>query len=338
MNTRTLLVAVTVIAAAYGCGRDTSSLTEPGSTSPTGAPQLAVASNTWIKRADLLSNQQSSMAAATLTNSSGQSVVYVIGGVNATGGSYSKVVAYDAATNTWRKKAPLHAARYWTNGAALINGKIYVSGGKQANRIYVSSLYVYHPATDSWTQKRDMPAPGFRGVSGAINGKLYVLTYCEQEECFPPVRQAFFRYDPATDHWSTLPIPPGYHAMGFGGVIGGKLYVAGGISSKQLDVYDPITNKWTTKAPLGSPRWDGAGTVSSGKLYVLGGLRAGADETITLARATSVYDPTTNTWTNKARLPWARLDFAASRVVINGTARVEAVGGPAPGNNVQFIP
>ena len=126
--------------------------------------------------------------------------------------------------------------------------------------------------------------------------------------------------------------------MGFGGVIGGKLYVAGGISSKQLDVYDPITNKWTTKAPLGSPRWDGAGTVSSGKLYVLGGLRAGADETITLARATSVYDPTTNTWTNKARLPWARLDFAASRVVINGTARVEAVGGPAPGNNVQFIP
>lgn len=55
-------------------------------------------------------------------------------------------------------------------------------------------------------------------------------------------------------------------------------------------------------------------------------------------RTTTVYDPAIDSWTNKAPMPTARSRIAASRVVVNGKARLEVVGGPGPGNNLAFIP
>lgn len=52
----------------------------------------------------------------------------------------------------------------------------------------------------------------------------------------------------------------------------------------------------------------------------------------------SVYDPATDTWRERAPLPTVRRDLGASRVVVNGEPRIEAVGGARPGNNVQYGP
>jgi hypothetical protein len=37
-------------------------------------------------------------------------------------------------------------------------------------------------------------------------------------------------------------------------------------------------------------------------------------------------------------MPTLRLGIAATRVVLNGKARIEVVGGPKPGNNLQYLP
>jgi hypothetical protein len=71
---------------------------------------------------------------------------------------------------------------------------------------------------------------------------------------------------------------------------------------------------------------------------VIGGLQRNADGTITQVRTTSVYDPATNAWTNRAPMPTMRSRFSASRVVLNGMARIEVVGGSRPGNNLQYMP
>ncbi len=71
---------------------------------------------------------------------------------------------------------------------------------------------------------------------------------------------------------------------------------------------------------------------------MIGGYRRNVDGTITEVRTTSVYDPATNTWTNKAPMPIASASLAASRVVLNGKPRIEVVGGNRPGNNVAYIP
>lgn len=337
MTRKLPLVALTLGAFALASCRDT--LTTPTETeaepSPT-TPAFAVASNSWVTRADM-PLERSGLATAVVTNASGQSILYAIGGKTRTGGSLSRVQAYNVATNTWSWKAPLPIPLYWTNGVGVIGGKLYISGGLSQYNGYQPVLFVYDPATNTWTRKRDMPNTTFRGVTGVMKDKLYVLTGCAQEDCseYDPV--AFYRYDPVTDQWTSLPEPSSGHEWGMSGVIAEKLYVTG--TTRQLDVYDPATNQWTTRAPMPLRRWLGAGVHLSGKLYVIGGFQENADGSITAGvRTTSVYDPSTNSWTTKAPLPNARADIAARRVVLNGQARIELVGGSPPGNNLAYIP
>jgi len=326
------------------------------------AVSQAVASGHWIRRADMWSVERWDLALAAVPNAAGESIVYAIGGRSATGAPLGKVMAYNVATNTWTLKRSLPVPLQAPNQAAVIKNKIYVSGGCQTVSCSYdppsSRLYVYDPATDTWTRKQDMPGvrdvsgellfSGTSGVSGVIAGQLYTLSQCyygdspQFYECRPSL---FFRYNPASDRWTALPRPSATYTAG--GVIEGKFYVVGGVRdpySGQLtmrtEVYDPATNRWTPKAPppegLGSL---GASTVLEGELYVIGGrLVHPPDGPIDTLRTVRAYNPGTNAWTTKAPLPNPGWRFAATKVFLDGEARIEIVGGSRPGNNVQYVP
>jgi N-acetylneuraminic acid mutarotase len=246
-----------------------------------------------------------------------------------------------------------------TNGAAAINGKIYISGGCRDRKCFypTNALYMYDPARDVWTQKREIPPDSSNGpdgenhyadgngVSGVINGKLYVVSGCFENDSekgyFESCSPLFFRYNPATDRWLQLPSPfavPEY-APTIGGVIDGKFYVMTS-NAVYFAVYDPATNRWTPLNALGGgPRYGAASAVVGGKLYVFGGWRydtsTGARDTL----ATTVrYDAATRTWVQRADLPGPRTGIAASRIFLNGKARIEVVGGSGTGNNLQYTP
>ena len=300
-------------------------------------PALAVASNTWITRANLPNIEREGLATAVVPNASGQSILYAIGGRSiSTRGSLGKVQAYNATTNTWSDRASLPIAAYWTNGAGVIGGKIYISGGETRDKFFRNELHMYNPTTDTWTRKRDMPGVTWGGITGVINNQLYVLTCVDEDLCWQHSHLVLYRYNPATDQWAQLSVTPVGLGFPMGGVIGGKLYATGGPSGGLL-VYDPATNGWTSKASLPGRRWNGAGVALAGKLYILGGFEQDGDD-FRLVRKTSVYDPATNTWSNKAVMPTHRRHFSASRVVVDGQARIDAVGGVRPGNNLQYTP
>jgi N-acetylneuraminic acid mutarotase len=313
---------------------------------PSSDPSLAAAAaGSWITRAEV-PQQRSGFASTALTDASGHSVVYVIGGKNSDGFVPPTVQAYNVATNSWSTKAPLPTGVYATNGTGIINGKIYVSGGLKTRRDFVSdALYKYDPVSNSWIRKSVLPAPGFNGVTGVINNQLYILTGCGAGvACYPSVPLAFYRYNPATNQWANLPNPTSAHEQGMSGVIGGKFYVVGGKDQlNRLEVYDPSTNSWTTKAsmPLGqfaaAGRWAGAGAALGGKLYVIGGFQRDVDRSITAVRTTNVYNPATNSWTTVAPMPVGQGGDAASRVVVGGQARIEVIGESSP-SNLQYIP
>ena len=354
----TFLVFVALVLAAAGCRDGATSLAEPTTAQLASASELAVASNTWVTRKDLETEQYTDFATATVTDASGRSVLYVIGGRAGnlspfTESGLAKVRAYDVATNRWTVRASLPEQLHSTNGAGVINGKIYVSGGVRRAKYYRDAFYMYDPATNTWASKRRLPITGFKGVSGVIDGKLYVATSCHwQEDCSyyddyrPPTGHTdlwLFRYDPLTDAWTELAIPPGLFGsgglgtMGMGGTIGGKFYVGNGQSNVLL-VYDPVTNTWTEKATPRALRIGAAFTTLGARLYMVGGVRVNADGTNSEVRATNAYDPATNTWSNLAPLPTSRSWTAANRVVVNGVQRIELVGGARPGNNLQYIP
>jgi N-acetylneuraminic acid mutarotase len=311
---------------------------------PASAPDLAVASNTWATRAALPGTERVGLTTAEVRNAAGQSVAYAIGGRSLTGGSLGRVQAYNVATNTWSEKAPMPIAAYSTNGAAVIDGKIYVSGGVTRDKFFRREFHMYDPATDTWTRKQDMPEQTWGGLTGVIGGKMYVLTCIVEEDCYIDFRPLqLFRYDPATDQWTELASSPLQQRHPMGGFIGGKLYATGATppiagSNGVLSVYDPSTNQWASRTPLAPGRQPGASVTLGAKLYVIGGSNVNPDGGLTQVRTVSVYDPATDRWTERAPLPADRAGFSATKVVRDGQARIEVVGGPRPGNNLQYTP
>ena len=257
---RTSLCLLAGFALVAACGDETTQ-PNPVDEQPT-TTTAQVTSDSWLTLANMPANR-TNLAVATVTNAAGQSVVYAIGGLTPTGGPSAKVTAYNVATNTWTFRRPLPQALAGSSGTGVIDGKIYVSGGysDRGGDFPGTSLYMYDPAANTWTQKSGIPrvdgTAGDRyygmgnGVTGVISGKLYVVSGCftswepwgYYEDCSP----LFFRYNPATDRWVTLPRPfTDEQTVGpsVGGVIGGKFYVMASLGLQaRLAVYDPATNQ-----------------------------------------------------------------------------------------------
>jgi N-acetylneuraminic acid mutarotase len=291
------------------------------------APGPAVNSNTWLMRRNFPS-YWADLSTATVSNAAGESIVYAIGGSTATGACLGRVRAYNVTTDTWRSRADLPVALCGLNGAGVINGKIHVSGGVRSSgqKERVASLFVFDPATNVWTQKRDMPEAGSSGITGVMQGKLYVVTVNKSGVA------NLFRYSPTTDRWSRLPSTDYWWLGGGGGVINGKLYLI----AQAVKVYDPSINRWTTKGPLPGDL-HGSSVVLGGQLYIFGAdTRSGSEQP-----GIFVYDPVSNAWTRKSLLATLKDSYnihAGTRVFLNGQPRVEVIGGGPSGNNLQYIP
>jgi N-acetylneuraminic acid mutarotase len=250
-------------------------------------------------------------------------IIYVAGGEGSNLHETPTLQAYNAATNTWTTLADMPAGRYAGDGAAVINGQLYVPGGwdNTYSRLPHPELFVYEPGTNTWASRASMPHLSAGGVSGAINGKLYVTT---PDNGYSGYRNFLDVYDPVSDSWSSLAPTPHVYQNPAGGVIGGKLYLASGYDGSSwtnvLDVYDPATDTWTAKAPMPTAAVaQAAGAVIGGKLYVVGGRDAAGNAIGTV----ELYDPATDSWSSEPAMPTARIGLAAG--VVNGV--LYAVGG-----------
>jgi Kelch motif len=284
------------------CSEDRGPTQPESGTEPASAGSLAasLAPNTWTLKAP--GPAEIGISAGVVPDASGQSIVYVLGGTDGAGSSGAAVGIYKIGTNTWSGKNSVGESVdvYNSNGVGRIGNTLYISGGDSylgGSGHIDGSFSAYNPATNTLTDKPLVPKVTASGVTGVIDGKLYVLPgrcstdyygsspyYCVSE----PIR-TLFRYSPTTNTWTWKRPAPHYHANGAGGVINGKFYVTGG-TDRALDRYDPATDTWTTLAPLptaGAAR----GAVLQGKLFVVVRTATG--------RRAYAYDPATNTWSSK---------------------------------------
>ncbi|HEX3235939.1 MAG TPA: hypothetical protein VHR41_17225 [Gemmatimonadales bacterium] len=312
--------------AVLSCGEDTTP-TQPGSTDDQiSAATASTASNSWTDKAARPGESLYGFVGGVAPNSAGQSILYTFGGVNDEGGSGFPIQAYNAATNSWSTKTS-EVYMYDLNGVAKIGSKLYFSGGRShdgtGDTPSVPTTWAYDYTNDRLTRKADMPKATSEGVTGVIDGKMYVLPgfcdgtgwpfpgYCDHSA----IRQ-LFRYDPVNNKWGALRSCPHYHPFGAGGVINGKFYVAGGLGTAALDVFDPATDSWSPLAPVPTAG-RAIGTILGQKLYVIT-----ASDSHTYA-----YDPGTNTWKARAPYPSAGLPLALGRVALDGRNYLVGVDG-----------
>ena len=346
MRTTTVLSAGVAVALLACTSENGPTEPEASGTMAPADPTVAAAVNIWRERGPHRFGSVRGVSVGVLANPAGQSVVYGFGGCDVDGGDFGQctddnISIYNVATDSWTFDDEASMGNvHSSNGVGTIGGKLYSSGGYpflHAIDGLSNSLSAYDPAAGRVTWLADMPKYTAEGVTGVINGKLYVLpgicdtsrwpqpAYCEHE----PIRR-LYRYDPATNKWGARRSAPHFHRSAAAGVIGGKFYVVGGFNDFQpvadLDVYDPATDTWTTRAPI--PKAGRAiGTALGGKLYVVVGVDA------------YVYNPGTNRWS--AIADPTRGHDGVVRVVINGKPKLLAVGlGSAddPNNTEVYTP
>jgi N-acetylneuraminic acid mutarotase len=264
----------------------------------------AAASGFWIRRADFGGNERNGATAF-----SAGSYAYVGTGFVGADSSYSRDFwEYNPSSDTWSRKTDLPAQGRWGAVAFSIAGKGYVTSGailvSPTQRGWDQALWEYNPLTDNWTRKADFAGQGRDGaVAFSVGSKGYVAL---GKGATGPLRD-LWEYDPTANTWTRkadFPGIPRNDAIGFS--IGTKGYVGTGEGLSSPFVYndfweyDPSTNTWTRKADFpGTPRAGAVGFSTSSKGYIGTGYDAGANYT-NLTNDFWEYDPTTNTWTQKA--------------------------------------
>lgn len=230
-----------------------------------------------------------------------QGRLYFIGGDIRFPVSAGEVQMYDAASNSWSRKAdmPTHRISF---GAATINGIIYVAGG-QTGYDPLGTLEAYDPATDRWTAKAPMPTPRkFVGVFD-LGGLLYVVGGIESNS---ETSRAVEVYDPANNSWTIKnPLPIDGYGMAVVAARG-TIYLLGGqagagdYTSRVLE-YDRTSDSWTQKKFMPVATGGSPGAASLGDLiYFIGGATDG------YTSQNLAYDPRNDTWSNRASMPTAR--------------------------------
>ena len=342
-----LLGCIAIAVALAGCN-DEAPPTGPSMAPGDRSQVMAVTSNIWQERAKMPSDRRY-VTTATVDNPSGGSFLYAIGGqsMNSTqrcSGGLSKVQAYDGNSNTWSTKAPLPLPLQFSL-AGVINGKIYVAGGCSGAWL-ADGLWEYDVGTNRWTAKASAPISLPNPGGSVVGGKLYVFDQCSWDACnwdFNATgreRYTFFGfYDPATNRWTRLPLPPVGVWPIAGATFTGKLYFL--YYDGQVHIYTPTTGAWTTGAPRSERdlMWATAAVVT-GKWYVVGQQYTSTGRVG--ANFLSVYDPAANTWVKRATPPAEYISGwngpGAGRLWAGGVARLELVGGSRPDNNWQYTP
>jgi hypothetical protein len=149
---------------------------------------------------------------------------------------------------------------------------------------------------DTWTTLEPMPTAETGLGTAVVKGKIYVIG-----------KEINYEYDPDADTWTPrTPMPTPRSSFGVA-VCQDKIYCMGGYTSGWEfginEVYDPSTDMWETRTSMPTSRTEVVANEVDGKMYVMAGYTFPHPSFPTLCNKTEVYDPVTDSWTEKAQMP-----------------------------------
>lgn len=173
---------------------------------------------------------------------------------------------YNSQTGNWHRIATMPNPVSHA-GSTVVGDDIWIVGGfENWPRINTTDVQIYHTKTNTWSMGPSLPAPRNTACVEHIANKIYVF--------------GGFRFDP-NDFSNEEDIP----------------------ETLVLDLDEP-GNGWQSLANFPVPRNHMGSAVVAGKIYALGGQQnhnVGGNDTDLVHE----YDPLTDTWTQKASIPFA---------------------------------
>lgn len=224
---------------------------------------------------------------------------------------------YNPVTNSWSVGASYPDYYRDQPAVAAFNNAIWVMGGDgciQACNTSRKDTYAYFPDSNTWVAEPSIPMAISAGMAASANGKLYVFGGQFQPGTNIDPTSTYNEtmiFNPATNSWSYGPsMPVGVSRAAVTTGPNGKIYLFGGYYMNVAHI-GYMCDNWDWS--------DGFGAICT-LSHVASGSEVPdfyVDTTVyTSVANTQEFDPTTNTWTSRAPIRFARADSTAT--VANG--------------------
>lgn len=269
--------------------------------------------------------------------------LYAIGGRTGTNNNSttSGVTRYDPETNTWSNGgfASLPAGLN-AGDAAFLDGRIYLPGGYNTAGAVSTAHFAYDVEMNTWAQLNPSPQAVvfYSLVADAPRERIHLTGGGDSTGA--PSRRAR-SYQPSTNSWTELGMMGAARYGHESALIGGKLYVAGGIGPTggltSCEVYDFSTGEWSPIASLNQPRAYGESVVTSdatgNPLWLIS---SGLDPATGLPLGSELYDVQNDRWIplDPSFNPAVTRAYSAGAAVGN---TFYLVGGANPTNSISAV-
>lgn len=179
---------------------------------------------------------------------------------------------------------------------------------------YTGTLVIGRYQETSWKTGTALPEGG-RVLAIILKGQLYALTESGHLWAYDPQADTDAETHPWVRKEGIPKLRKGYSIC----VLENCLYVIGGYEASGQktglnEVYDPINDEWVSKTPLLTARSELSVVAAAGKIFAIGGNRKGSlpfcNDTPTAL--VEVYDPKTDSWSQRMSMPEAKSDFTAA--------------------------
>ncbi|MCA9670865.1 MAG: kelch repeat-containing protein [Myxococcales bacterium] len=290
------------------------------------APDLGPGAGSWRSLASLPAPQQECGVVAL----GGE--LYVVGGFGRASERLDRVVVYEPSADRWRDAAKLPVALHHPN-IAVHGGKIYVLGSLRGFEFRADGAsFVYDPALDSWGDGPSMTAGRERGGGAAVTvgDAIYVFGGLRSG-----AKAEADRLDVNAGTWTVLAEMPDVADHLAGGLIGEKVYLAGGRDGSiaahraSLLIYDPQRDAYDRGPAMPTSRAGLAAAVAGAKLFVFGGEGNSAHPSGVFDH-NEAFDPATGAWSTLAPIKTRRHGTGAAtidgRIYLPGGAALQAFG------------
>jgi Kelch motif len=252
------------------------------------------------------------------------------------GGNGSAERATGAASGRWLPLAGAGLKRTEV-AAARVGRHVYVVGGfEERSGETTAAVERYDIRRDSWRRMPSMPVGLNHPTAVAHDGRVYVHGGYRARRSLSSASPALLGFDPSRNRWRRLPAAPTPRAAHAVGVIGDRLYAAGGANAngslRSLEVYDFGDRRWRRGPSFpGPPRDHTTGIASGGRFYVLAG-REGSNNYTAAER----YDPRRRRW---ERLPEMQRERGGISSVRLADGRIVVFGGEDfnTGNTIREV-
>lgn len=221
---------------------------------------------------------------------------------------------FNTSDSSWSSFGTMPTAR---SAAAVVavGKKLFVIGGTNYDENF-KTIEILNTQSNIWETEAQIPSALFGHAACVINDSIYVfggLTRLYETSSEINV------FDPVTGVWASkgsMSMARAYHQVV---VLNDTVYIMGGINNLQdptaltsVEIYDPVSNTTTPVRDMNTGRMNFGAAVLNGKIYAVGGAVSMFPDEFTALASMEMYDPASDTWTEKKPLPSARHSFAIS--------------------------